>query len=111
MPSKVELKEQVETECKELREALFTIYDSQSVLAGGEETHLLPELSLLEKTIDSLTKRGILHPLDKEKILPEYLNAVKGKDGYKAHFWSRMIYREIVDILAERCKCETANAK
>jgi len=96
--------------CADLREVAFTIYDIQSVLAGGSETGLESEVSLLKGKAEKLAKAGVLDEITINKILPKYIEAVEKKDGYLAHFYSRMIFKENIDILRKGC-CERDEAK
>lgn len=88
----------------DLREVLFTIYDSVSVLAGGKETRLEPELTLLQDKVSKLVTRGVLDPVFRDKIVPAYIKAVLAGDGVMAHFESRMLFREAVDRLMKKAK-------
>jgi len=88
----------------DLREVLFTIYDSMSVLAGGSETRLEPELGLLRRKVSELVDRGVLYPSAKEKIVPSYMKAALAGDGEGAHLWSRMLFSEVIGILEKKAK-------
>lgn len=89
----------------DLREILATIYDSQSVLAGGKETELGPEISLLNSTARRAMEESALDPRY-EKILTKYVDAAQSGDGEQAHFFSRMLFSEVVNTLQSCVRTE-----
>jgi len=90
-------------DCAGLREVLFTIYDSMSTMAGGKETAQAPELGLLEREVEKLVGKGILHKSYQAKVVPGYKESVEKGDGQQAHFFSRILFRDAVDQLKNQC--------